>query len=1004
MRSTSKLILLGVVIFIVICIGPYLLLATFIVIGLTILICAIIKGTSRKKDLPTKKNISQDTSVNNTNEQNNLKRRTEDTVFEDTDLLYNKKNVQCINSNDKMSSIKLNMEKENQPIILNSSNEIINIEPKTQNREVIESINEATKNNEISSIIESLLLASSTHIKNRRNSETSDNIHESFNSSMIVPEWTHFYVYSINDLDEANYQQKEFYQYFKTEFLKKNCIDIGNNLNYAFILLFGLIEDYKEHRNLALVQEHLSILGANYPKTERYTKNALNQAINGEQENKTTTTITANVSDTLYRFNHERQQPKEKLVQKCKWINNDEKVEVQGITIKRGGFYIGEKFLLPEKDRNSWDNDKSNYMFASVLNPRLIISKEKSSMPIFSSYTDMTPYWRYQYLQWLSGEISIQFVPLEILFLYLHGLEIRMFVDSDATDEQRNDILNIIIELKDPTIKRAEDNYEVRSFFNRFIDCAITKFFTSSPLKYVSEKELYKYNTYQDYQLQQAIGDKRAISCEFAYKLALNKFDFGSIIPLKYEKYIKERFEYYFKRQHPRGIRISRSSYSPDSHYNILNSPITDQTFHPEERYISCTIFESTFNFWEISGNLREYYLNINREFYSYNRYVEDHEGKETLSALFALPDYINISAEEKVVEFKKFLDNIVERNDYAVIEVNEILKRWEYHRKKEKSLHKKYVDSIIKAFNKLEYGIAPNYNIDKKRFSFGDNCIIFAKKETENFLMNNIYARMEVFVQMSAHIISAGGVITDEKNYIRKYIRCQNDCEANQKQLSAYLEWLLLNKQRFDSKLKDIIPLLFNELQRDECCNTLIRLCCIDGDVNSKRVEILKKVLTVFGEDNTDIHSRIHRAFTGELDNFVTIEKNSNATEFSIPGKADITPKFYLDTNKLSEIEQNTRESQEILSKIFNVDESITQPTMPENKKDINIDFLKMLFTKQTWTRSEIQDICQTHDVMLGSILEKLNDYSYSKIDDAVVEDDGELIYVNVEYKEQLI
>lgn len=1004
MRSTSKLILLGVVIFIVICIGPYLLLATFIVIGLTILICTIIKGTSRKKDLPTKKNISQDTSVNNTNEQNNLKRRTEDTEFEDTELLYNKNNVQCINSNDKMSSIKLNMKKENQPLILNSSNEIINIEPKTQNREVIESINEATKNNEISSIIESLLLASSTHIKNRRNSETSDNIHESFNSSMIVPEWTHFYVYSINDLNEANYQQKEFYQYFKTEFLKRNCINIGNNLNYAFILLFDLIEDYKEHRNLALVQEYLSILGANYPKTERYTKNALNQAINGEQENKTTTTITANVSDTLYRFNHERQQPKEKLVQKCKWINNGERVEVQGITIKRGGFYIGEKFLLPEKDRNSWDNDKSNYMFASVLNPKLIISKEKSSMPIFSSYTDMTPYWRYKYLQWLSGEISIQFVPLEILFLYLHGLEIRMFVDSDTTDKQRNDILNIIIELKDPTIKRAEDNYEVRSFFNKFIDCAITKFFTSSPLKYVSEKELYKYNTYQDYQLQQAIGDKRAISCEFAYRLALNKFDFGSIIPLKYENYIKERFEYYFKMQHPRGIRISRSGYSPDSHYNILNSPITGQTFHPEERYISSTIFESTFNFWEISGNLREYYLDINREFYSYNRYIEDHEGKETLSALFALPDYINISAEEKVVEFKKFLGNIVERNDYAVIEVNEILKRWEYHRKKEKSLHKKYVDSIIKAFNKLGYGIAPNYNIDKKRFSFGDNCIIFAKKETENFLMNNIYARMEVFVQMSAHIISAGGVITDEKNYIRKYIRCQNDCEANQKQLSAYLEWLLLNKQRFDSKLKDIIPLLFNELQRDECCNTLIRLCCIDGDVNSKRVEILKKVLTVFGEDNTDIHSRIHRAFTGELDNFVTIEKNSNATEFSIPGKADITPKFYLDTNKLSEIEQNTRESQEILSKIFNVDESITQPTMPENKKDINIDFLKILFTKQTWTRSEIQDICQTHDVMLGSILEKLNDYSYSKIDDAVVEDDGELIYVNVEYKEQLI
>ena len=39
-----------------------------------------------------------------------------------------------------------------------------------------------------------------------------------------------------------------------------------------------------------------------------------------------------------------------------------------------------------------------------------------------------------------------------------------------------------------------------------------------------------------------------------------------------------------------------------------------------------------------------------------------------------------------------------------------------------------------------------------------------------------------------------------------------------------------------------------------------------------------------------------------------------------------------------------------------------------------------------------------------LGSLLEQINDYSCSKIDDIVVEEDGDKIYVTTEYKTQLI
>ena len=40
----------------------------------------------------------------------------------------------------------------------------------------------------------------------------------------------------------------------------------------------------------------------------------------------------------------------------------------------------------------------------------------------------------------------------------------------------------------------------------------------------------------------------------------------------------------------------------------------------------------------------------------------------------------------------------------------------------------------------------------------------------------------------------------------------------------------------------------------------------------------------------------------------------------------------------------------------------------------------------------------------MIGFVLEQINDYSYSKIEDAVIEDDGDTIYVMTEFKDKLI
>lgn len=90
-----------------------------------------------------------------------------------------------------------------------------------------------------------------------------------------VPVWKHQYIYSSSEIENATSEQVKFYNYFKYRFLKGEYIDIEGNSNYSFILLFDLINDYENHKNLLLVERQLEELGLFYPKTKPYLQTSL---------------------------------------------------------------------------------------------------------------------------------------------------------------------------------------------------------------------------------------------------------------------------------------------------------------------------------------------------------------------------------------------------------------------------------------------------------------------------------------------------------------------------------------------------------------------------------------------------------------------------------------------------------------------------------------------------------------------------------------------------------
>jgi hypothetical protein len=77
--------------------------------------------------------------------------------------------------------------------------------------------------------------------------------------------------------------------------------------------------------------------------------------------------------------------------------------------------------------------------------------------------------------------------------------------------------------------------------------------------------------------------------------------------------------------------------------------------------------------------------------------------------------------------------------------------------------------------------------------------------------------------------------------------------------------------------------------------------------------------------------------------------------------------------------------------------------PPTPDAGTPVFIGILEKLFAKEEWTRAEIAQMVGP-EVMIGNLLEQINDYACSRIDDIVLEEDGDRIYVTVEYKDRLI
>ncbi|MEZ7506720.1 tellurite resistance TerB C-terminal domain-containing protein [Flavobacterium sp. Arc2] len=136
-----------------------------------------------------------------------------------------------------------------------------------------------------------------------------------------VPAWKHQYVYSYEEINRASSEQKKFYSIFKNSFLNNEYYDLEGNTNYAFILLFDLLAEYDNSKDIPKLENQLKTLGQYYPKTKSYAVSFLQQKLKNN-------TALSKEADTYSYINSYEQYWELGSKYKDKLILNDKDVEL----------------------------------------------------------------------------------------------------------------------------------------------------------------------------------------------------------------------------------------------------------------------------------------------------------------------------------------------------------------------------------------------------------------------------------------------------------------------------------------------------------------------------------------------------------------------------------------------------------------------------------------------------------------------------------------------------
>lgn len=676
-----------------------------------------------------------------------------------------------------------------------------------------------------------------------------------------------------------------------------------------------------------------------------------------------------------------------------KWVPQNQSVTVGSFTIPGGLIYVGSTLKAPAGGSEPAQID-SRYTIAEEP-----VDLSQRLMSYWPRYSDISSQARRAYLQWLSEGRADPKADVGYVFLFFYGLERRALIDAQSDPQARAEIPLIVAE-----VKRLQSIYSSNGSYRHYSSQLVDLLELQHDAGHADETEPPAHRSHREMSLRLRIGlgqmavKQRPIPAEWAFSWALCD---PNIKVSKALTNVGELFRALFQSKYADkfgdGMKLAvnktrlRVTYRPASP-GLLNSNIAiDVGDLPDVTVVTTPIKR-------LQGIVDE----CQTELATYSRYVAKHpEEIGGLEAYSLLPVALWPDSARRAFESlkKRTASDFIQTTTKDLVALFGSVE----------AVSRDQVVTLQRSLEAANIAMEPDVLGGERLPKDTDSIVLFSAVPEEPASRSSAaYQAAAVTLDLAAGVAAADGDFSSPEiaaigNYIDSWVHLSL---AHRTRLKARLRRLVSTPPSLSSLKKRLEPL--SSESRRAIASFLALLAHADGSVDPAEVKLLERIYGALGIDVQVLYSDLHSSKAGDVKIAAALPKEAGAAPRAATSMT-------LDPARIAALQKETEQVSKLLAGVF-VDEAQpaqpVEPAEPEAEDStqsgiLGLDadlsaFLRVLLSRSTWSRAELNDVAKDMHVMPDGALERINDAAFEHANGPLTEGDDP-IEINREILETL-
>jgi uncharacterized tellurite resistance protein B-like protein len=687
------------------------------------------------------------------------------------------------------------------------------------------------------------------------------------------------------------------------------------------------------------------------------------------------------------------------------WVPPGESVTVAGQDIAGGMIYVGSEMQSPRRYGRSAD--------PALIDPQLEarakrLDRSGQHLDYWPAYADIPRSSRAAYLDWLATGRRDPGAAVGYVFLFFYGLERRILLDMEQSDDPQGDLAPILEEIEALRAVYAEENRSFDGYSQRLLDFARLKCRDGVPGPDAAPSSSRGLGLADKTALGTFLKDSTPLPAAWALAwLRGNPHHHLNTPGTRCRDAFDQLFTERYEARHEGGLVVEESGPPLQATYRPASSAFRETRSVPLGEVVDV----GHCSFPEPLARLAD---KVEDDLDAYSRWIGRRDDRSSPAAIGQLPAaLVKGHADDDAKALAGEIEDKLGDDDYAVVPSDWITGRWPS--KNEGRLTKVEAQGLSGFLAGFGYGVEPDVRFTRNP-SKRDHVTLFRLSgAVEEEPPGEAFEAARLLLHLASAVAGADDDIADsEKRHIEAHLEDALDLtEAERRRLRAHLERRLAHPPTLRGVRRRAKTL--SEKERRQLATYLLTVAGADGQIQREELNVLEKIYDTLGLESGQVHQDLHRLSsrapgdtggdtTGEAadEGPVTVIETSEKKEagaYAIPAEEDEEPAgakqdegegLSLDLDRVKDVQDETRDVAQVLGDVFEEEEEedeVEEVFSLDGLSEEREAFIDQLRARPSWPRGDFERVAEEHGLMPGFAVEGINDAAFDAAGEPLLE-----------------